>query len=135
MPVGFEQGCIINFLGIVYNLNRFRVASAAGGNLLISWILGLATGVARGRGDNAVDSVEGAFHAPEAAPGKGGSSEVRRIGAGLRSDWRIQAGLGRVELIQIRTEGGMGPTAGSERAAEEGDRQKPFEHERYNQKR
>src|ERR1039457_2567290 len=71
-PINVEQLAVAGFRRIKDDLYRFGVSCTAGGYLFIGGVLYLAARVAWSNRHHSRQLVEGGFHAPETAAGKGG---------------------------------------------------------------
>ena len=70
VPEQVQQLLVADLPWIIHDLDGFRVARAAGLDLLVGRMLGLSSGVAGGHGDDAWHRVEDGLLAPEAAAGE-----------------------------------------------------------------
>src|SRR5882672_1533224 len=79
VPEVLQQALVRDALRIELDLYRLSVASKAGGNVVIGRIDRFAAGIARGRGDHAVDLVEVRLDAPETSAGESRLRICRRV--------------------------------------------------------
>src|SRR5476649_143267 len=85
MPIKGEQFLVGHLARVIDHFHSFRVAGAAGGDLLVTWIGHLATGITRGGRDHTRHLVEIGFRAPEAAARESGDCLPRpRLRAGCK---------------------------------------------------
>src|SRR5262245_37412444 len=83
MPEYVEELFVTHQFWVIDDLDRFRMAGAAGRHLVVGRVLLVPAGVARGGGDHTGELVKGRLHAPEAAAGKGGLHRARAAGRRL----------------------------------------------------
>src|SRR5215470_3567258 len=83
LPEDIEQVVVSNFGRVESHLDDFGVASLVRAYVLVSWVYGLAAGIASGSIDHAGDFLKSGFDAPEASGSKSGkfshSNLLRRI--------------------------------------------------------
>src|SRR5262249_45574967 len=65
-----EQLFVADLARVVFDLDRFGVTGAAGADLVVARVLGVAAGVADGRRDHPRHGVVRGLHTPEAATGE-----------------------------------------------------------------
>src|SRR5215510_12018951 len=95
MPEHVEELFVTHQFWVIDDLDRFRMAGAAGRYLVVGRILLVPTGVARGGGDHPWELVKRRLHAPETATGKSSLGRARTAGRrlllGIREPWCSQA--------------------------------------------